>query len=56
VLVRCYQIDPIAKWPDEGPKVPWVSEPHELRKRRPPQDWVKLCNLSDVKREEPAHV
>lgn len=24
---------------------------HELRKRRPPQDWVKLCNLTDVPRE-----
>lgn len=22
--------------------------PHELRKRRPPQDWVKLCGLADV--------
>lgn len=26
-----------------------------LRKRRPPQDWVKLCNLTDVPREV-AHV
>ena len=22
-----------------------------LRKRRPPQDWVKLCNLTDLPRE-----
>ena len=22
-----------------------------LRKRRPPQDWVKLCNLTDIPRE-----
>ena len=26
-------------------------EPWQLRKRRPPQDWVKLCNLHDIPRE-----
>lgn len=31
-----------------------VAEPHELRKRRPPQDWVKLCRLTDRPVEEPA--
>lgn len=25
-----------------------------LRKRRPPQDWEKLCGLTDVPAEEPA--
>lgn len=25
--------------------------PKTLHKRRPPQDWVKLCNLTDVPRE-----
>lgn len=25
--------------------------PEQLRKRRPPQDWVKLCNLTDTPRE-----
>ena len=28
-----------------------IVEPHQLRKRRPPPDWVKLCNLTDVPRE-----
>lgn len=28
-----------------------VYSPWNLRKRRPPQDWVKLCNLRDVPRE-----
>lgn len=28
-----------------------ISEPHQLRKRRPPQDWVKLCRLTDLPRE-----
>lgn len=41
-------------------KLPFVREngspylqslPHQLRKRRPPQDWVKLCNLTDLPRE-----
>lgn len=25
--------------------------PHSLRKRRPPQDWVKLCELNDIPRD-----
>ncbi len=25
----------------------YFAEPHELRKRRPPQDWVKLCRLTE---------
>lgn len=25
-----------------------VLEPHQLRKRRPPQDWVKLCQLDVI--------
>lgn len=33
-----YQIDP-------GIPGKWVAEPHELHKRRPPQDWVSLCKL-----------
>lgn len=37
-------------------EAPWwprkiVLESRFLRKRRPPQDWVKLCNLTDVPRE-----
>lgn len=27
------------------------SPPEKLRKRRPPQDWVKLCRLNDLPRE-----
>lgn len=27
------------------------AKPEWLRKRRPPQDWVKLCNLHDIPRE-----
>lgn len=27
------------------------ARPEWLRKRRPPQDWMKLCNLADVPRE-----
>lgn len=35
---------------------PWWPKPIyvrrvNLKKRRPPQDWVKLCNLTDVPRE-----
>lgn len=29
----------------------WIAEPHELRKKRPPQDWQRLCNLTDAPRE-----
>lgn len=29
----------------------WSIWPKHLRKRRPPQDWVKLCNLNDIPRE-----
>lgn len=29
----------------------FVLEPYQLRKRRPPQDWLKLCNLTDIPRE-----
>lgn len=28
-----------------------ANPPQYLRKRRPPQDWVKLCNLTDLPRE-----
>lgn len=28
-----------------------VVRPHALRKKRPPQDWAKLANLTDVPRE-----
>lgn len=28
-------------------------EPQQLRKKRPPQDWQKLCNLDDVPVETP---
>lgn len=34
----------------------FYSAPCCLRKRKPPQDWVKLCNLDEVKHEEPAYV
>lgn len=54
----------LADMPD-GSLVPWrgcyrvcisdgtylISEPHQLRKRRPPQDWVKLCHLNETPRE-----
>jgi len=46
-----YEIDAPTSWIGGDPKLPWCAEPHELRKRRPPQDWVKLCNLTDVPRE-----
>lgn len=29
----------------------WGCRPDQLRKRRPPQDWMKLCNLTDIPRE-----
>jgi hypothetical protein len=29
------------------PYGPWFAEPCELRKRLPPQDWVRLCRLAD---------
>ena len=29
----------------------WFAEPHELRKRLPPQDWVRLCRLTEQKDE-----
>jgi hypothetical protein len=32
----------------------WLAELHELRKRRPPQDWVKLCRLTQRPVEEVA--
>lgn len=31
---------------------PFIAEPHELRKRRPPQDWKSLCRLTDTPLEE----
>jgi hypothetical protein len=34
---------------DDGGEV--YAPPHCLRKRRPPQDWKKLCNLTDVPKE-----
>lgn len=41
--------------------VRWLSDgavryqlPSQLRKRRPPQDWVKLCNLANVGETRPA--
>lgn len=30
----------------------WITTPDLLRKRRPPQDWVRLCRLN----ERPEHV
>lgn len=33
-----------------------VCKPEFLRKRRPPQDWVKLCRLNETPIKEPAHV
>jgi hypothetical protein len=37
---------------DFGPKRPgvthWVAPPADLRKKRPPQDWVKLCRLDEI--------
>jgi hypothetical protein len=32
----------------------FIAEPHHLRKRRPPQDWQALCNLTDKPVEAPA--
>ena len=29
----------------------WAAVPEMLRKRRPPQDWMKLCNLTNEPRE-----
>lgn len=35
-----------------------MAKPEWLRKRRPPQDWVKLCQLDNLPRDirEPSHV
>lgn len=30
----------------------WMAERHELRKRRPPQDWARLCDLNEIPSEE----
>lgn len=27
---------------------PYMALPDQLRKRRPPQDWAKLCNLEEL--------
>jgi hypothetical protein len=35
------------KIPDYNGPFRWVAEPRELKKRRPPQDWVKLCRLTE---------
>lgn len=29
----------------------WVAPPSRLRKKRPPQDWATLCNLTQRPRE-----
>lgn len=42
-----------------GPGLPpgqWCAPPRQLRKKRPPQDWAKLCKLDSVKAGEPAEV
>jgi hypothetical protein len=46
----CYLIDgPFGPTPfGQGQ---WSATPEWLRKRRPPQDWTKLCNLTDLPRE-----
>lgn len=40
---------------DFGPKrhgvAQWCAPPDQLRKKRPPQDWVKLCRLDEVPAE-----
>ena len=40
---------------DFGPKRPgvvnWCTPPDHLRKKRPPQDWVKLCRLAELPAE-----
>lgn len=33
-----------------------MSLKSSIRKVPPPQDWVKLCHLDEVKQQEPAHV
>lgn len=43
-----YEIVFVGDAPDDD----YVAEPHELRKRRPPQDWVKLCRLNEEPVEE----
>ena len=30
------------------------APPYQLRKRRPPQDWIQLCRLAERPVEEPA--
>lgn len=45
--------DPVAEMAQER-GYRWLAEPHELRKRRPPQDWVKLCRLTEFVDEIPA--
>jgi hypothetical protein len=33
------------------PRNSLIAGPHQLRKRRPPQDWVKLCELDKIPTE-----
>jgi hypothetical protein len=40
----CYKV----RWADGDETCAW---PDQLRKRRPPQDWVKLCRLNEVPAE-----
>jgi hypothetical protein len=46
-----YQVDAdFGRPPPNG--VGWAVEPHRLRKRRPPQDWIRLCRLTESPVEE----
>lgn len=53
VEVRGSVNDPVwgFQWLIRGRGVELMCNPTSIRKRRPPQDWVKLCNLIDVPRE-----
>lgn len=35
----------------QGDNDVYAAAPDQLRKRRPPQDWVKLCNLDKIPEE-----
>ena len=39
------------QWIIRGNGLELMCNRGSIRKRRPPQDWVKLCNLTDVPRE-----
>jgi hypothetical protein len=51
-LAYVYKID--GPFGSHRPEVDgWAAPPEFLRKRRPPQDWIKLCDLASVSAKVP---